>query len=148
MSRLARVVAVSWVLGWVGPALADEVVVTEGKGLANVYIGQDGEAALKAMGPPSENLYGFVFLYKMPDGTKFSYRVTDKQVTGISVLGSASSTYRVAGGARFGMSRKQIEQLYGAPDSQAANKIFYPHRGVSFAFIDDKMVEFNITAPK
>jgi hypothetical protein len=125
-------------------------LIQEGKGTDAVYIGEPVSAVTDKLGPPSDSLYGFVYIYKLPDGTRLSYRLNDledKKIASISVAGPANSTYQTKAGARFGMKRKDIEALYGPPDAEVANKIFYNTRGIGFFFTDGVVNEMSVFAP-
>lgn len=125
-----------------------DYTVTAGWGLESVYVGQEAAAAAKNLGAPRESLYGFIYLYDLPDGTKLSYRVADKRIESVSFTGGSLSHYHTRRGGKFGMTRSQIEALYGKPDAEAANKIFYNRLGIGFFFIAGSVSEFWVFAPR
>lgn len=128
-------------------ALEGDYTVTAGRGLQGVYVGQEATSAAAGLGTPKEALYGFIYLYDLPDGTKLSYRVSDKHIESVSFVGSSLSRYQTVRGGKFGMTRGQIEALYGKPDAEAANKIFYHKLGIGFFFRAGSVGEFWVFAP-
>ncbi len=128
-------------------AVERDYTVTAGRGLKAVYIGQEAAIAAKSLGAPRESLYGFIYLYDLPDGTKLSYRLADKRVESVSFVGGSVSRYQTGRGGKFGMTRAQIEALYGKPDAEAANKIFYNRLGIGFFFTAGGVSEFWVFSP-
>lgn len=126
---------------------SQDYVVKEGSGLSHLYLGMSAEEAVKVMGEPDQNLYGFVFVHNLPDGTMLSYRIADEHVASINLKGDAKSKYVTRRGARFGMLRNNVLLLYGAPDAVAVNKVFYYSQGISFFFNDNVLYEVSIVAP-
>ena len=121
--------------------------IKEGSGLSHLFLGMSAEEAVRAVGEPDQNLYGFVFVHNLPDGTMLSYRIADEYVAAINVKGDAKSKYVTRRGARFGMLRNNVILLYGAPDAVAVNKVFYYSQGISFFFNDNMLYEIGIVAP-
>ncbi len=153
-----RVLALMWfvlvwfVLGMVNPAVAATVpadtVVKAGIGLASVHIGESYDDVTHLLGPPNENLYGFVFVYQLPNKTELNFRITDNKVVAVNIKGNARSVYTTERGVRFGMTRKQVEGIYGPPEAQAVNTFFYYSQGISFLFNDaNEVYEFNVFRP-
>ncbi len=129
-------------------AIEGDYTVVAGRGLKVLHIGQEAASAAQNLGTPKEALYGFIYLYELPDGTKLSYRVAEKRIESVSFTGSAVSRYRTGRGGKFGMTRAQIEALYGKPDAEAANKIFYNRLGIGFFFSAGNVSEFWVFAPR
>lgn len=128
-------------------AMEGDFIVIAGKGLKAIRLGQEAASAAKTLGTPKEALYGFIYLYDLPDNTKLSYRVVDKRIESISFTGTPQSSYHTDLGGKFGMTRTEIERLYGKPDAEAANKIFYNRRGIGFFFTGDGVGEFWVFRP-
>jgi hypothetical protein len=128
-------------------AMEGDYTVTAGRGLKAVYIGQEAASAAQSLGTPKEALYGFIYLYDLPDGTKLNYRLADKRIESVSFAGSSLSRYQTSRGGKFGMTRAQVEALYGKPDAEAANKIFYNRLGIGFFFKAGSVSEFWVFPP-
>jgi hypothetical protein len=123
-------------------------VLKEGYGLPQVHLGMAIDEVTRVLGEPDQNLYGFVFVHKRPDGTQLSYRIEDNRLVSINLKGNSGSVYVTARGAEFGMSRRRIVRLYGEPEAEALNKLFYHSQGVSFFFNDDDLYEISVFPPK
>ena len=106
------------------------------------------EEAIRATGEPDQNLYGFIFVRKLTDGTQMSYRIADNLLASINFKGDARSKYATVRDARFGMSRSKILQIYGSPEAEALNKVFYYSQGISFFFKDDVLYEISVFPQK
>ncbi len=128
--------------------LPQDYVVKEGSGLTSIDLGMTSDEALHSLGEPDHNLYGFIFVNKLPDGTVLSYRIADDHVAAINLKGDAKSKYITMRGAKLGMSRNQVILLYGKPDAEAVNKIFYHAQGISFFFDNDVLYEMSIVPPR
>lgn len=129
-------------------ALPQDYAIKEGSGLTKVYLGMTSDEAAHAIGEPDQNLYGFVFIRKLPDGTVLSYRIADDRIVSINFKGDGKSKYVTLGGAKLGMLRSKVVLLYGVPDAEAVNKLFYHSRGISFFFNDDLLYEISIVPEK
>lgn len=130
---------------WPADKPAPEFVIKEGSGLTRLSLGMTSEQALRAMGEPDQDLYGFIFVHQLPDGVMLSYRISDDRVVAINIKpGGKSSRYVTRRGAKFGMLRKEVILLYGAPESEAVNKIFYAAQGISFFFTNGVLYEIGI----
>ena len=125
-------------------AFPPDYVIKEGRGLSHIYLDMTLEEAIRATGEPDQNLYGFVFVRKLADGTQLSYRIADNLLVSLNFKGDAQSKYTTARAAKFGMPHSKILQLYGPPDAEAVNKVFYYSQGVSFFFKDDGLYEISI----
>jgi hypothetical protein len=112
--------------------------------MTNLFLGMTADQAIAAEGEPDQNLYGFIFVHNLPDGTVLSYRIADEHVVAINLKGNARSKYFTTRGAKFGMLRSKVILLYGVPDAEAVNKVFYHTQGVSFFFSDDELYEISI----
>ncbi len=123
-------------------------LIKEGHGLPHVYLDMSLEEAIRATGEPDQNLYGFVFVRKLADGTQLSYRTADDLLVSLNFKGDGQSKYTTARAAKFGMSRSKILQLYGPPDAEAVNKIFYYSQGISFFFKDDVLYDISVFPQK
>lgn len=129
-------------------AHADVTTVTEGVGISKVHIGEKADQAVHDLGPPSDSLYGFVFIYKLPGGTQLTVRMQENAVVSLNFSGKAGTGYQTVGGARFGMTHDEVVKLYGAPDAELADKIYYNKRGIGFFFnADGKLKEFWVFQP-
>ncbi len=124
-----------------------DYVIKEGSGLTNLSLGMTADEALHNMGEPDQNLYGFVFVHKLPDGTVLSYRVADDYVVAINLKGDAKSKYATLRGAKLGMLRNKVILLYGVPNAEAVNKIFYHSEGIGFFFDDDVLYDISLVPP-
>lgn len=111
-------------------------VVQEGVGLSNLRLGESYHDVTRALGKPSEDLYGFVFVYQLPNDTELNFRVTDDKVVAVNLKGNPRTAFVTKRGARFGMTRKQVEALYGPPEAEAVHTLFYYRQGISFLFND------------
>ena len=125
-----------------------DYLIQEGRGLPHIFLDMPLEQAIRATGEPDQNLYGFVFVRKLPDGTQLSYRIADNVLVSMNFKGDAQSRYATARAAKFGMSRSKILQLYGPPDAEAVNKVFYYSQGISFFFKDDVLYEISVFPQK
>lgn len=125
-----------------------DYVIKEGRGLSYVHLDMTLEDAVRATGEPDQNLYGFVFIRKLVDGTELSYRIADNLLASLNFKGDTQSKYATARAAKFGMSRSKILQLYGPPEAEAVNKIFYYSLGISFFFKDDGLYEISVFPQK
>ena len=105
------------------------------------------DEAVHAMGEPDQDLYGFIFVYKQPEGTMLSYRINEDRVVAINLKGDAKSKYITVGGAKLGMLRSKVILLYGVPDGEAVNKVFYRSQGIGFFFDNESLYEITITPP-
>jgi hypothetical protein len=123
---------------------SQDYVVKEGNGLSRLSLGMTAEDAVRVMGEPDQNLYGFIFVHKLPDGTVLSYRIADDHVAAINLKGDAKSKYATPRSARFGMLRNNVILLYGVPDAEAVNKVFYHALGIGFFFNDNVLYEISI----
>ena len=133
---------------WAADDFASNYLIKEGHGLPHVYLEMNLEEAIRATGEPDHNLYGFVFVRKLADGTQLSYRIADDLLVALNFKGDAQSKYSTARAAKFGMARSKILQLYGAPDAEAVNKIFYYSQGISFFFKDNLLYEISVFPQK
>ena len=135
---------------WAGMvhAASPDKVMKEGQGLSWVRLGMTTEEVVRGVGEPDQNLYGFVFIHKQPDGTQLSYRIDNNRLVSINLKGNSKSEYVTARGAEFGMSRRRIVRLYGEPEAEVLNKLFYYSQGISFFFNDDDLYEFSVFPPK
>ena len=127
---------------------ASDYLIKEGHGLPHVYLDMQLEEAVRATGEPDQNLYGFVFMRKLADGTQLSYRIADDLLVSLNFKGDAQSKYATARAAKFGMARSKILQLYGPPEAEAVNKIFYYSQGISFFFKNDVLYEISVFPQK
>ena len=149
MKTLVRCCLLGFLLAATGAGATDgDYTVTAGRGLKAVYVGQEAALAAQNLGTPRDALYGFIYLYDLPDGTKLSYRVVDKRIESVSFVGGSLSRYSTGRGGKFGMTRAQIEAVYGKPDAEAANKIFYNRLGIGFFFIAGSVSEIWVFAPR
>ena len=135
-----------------GLACAAEVtppdyVIKEGSGLTKLFLGMTSDEAVRNLGEPDQNLYGFIFVHKLPDGTALSYRIEDDRVVAINLKGDAKSKYLTQRGAKLGMLRNSVILLYGAPEAEAVNKVFYHKLGVGFFFNNDVLYDISIVPP-
>ena len=121
-----------------------DYVIKEGSGLTNLSLGMTADEAIRSLGEPDQNLYGFIFVRKLPDGTVLSYRIEDDHVIAINLKGDAKSKYVTLRGAKLGMLRSKVILLYGVPDAEAVNKVFYHSLGIGFFFNDDLLYEISI----
>lgn len=121
-----------------------DYVIKEGGGLTKLFLGMTSDQAVQSLGEPDQNLYGFVFVHKLPDGTALSYRIEDEHVVAINLKGDAKSKYLTQRGAKLGMLRSSVILLYGAPEAEAVNKIFYHSLGVGFFFNNDVLYDISI----
>lgn len=128
--------------------LPQDYVIKEGSGLTYLTLGMTSDEALHSLGEPDQNLYGFIFVNKQPDGTMLSYRIADDHVAAINLKGNAKSKYITLRGAKLGMSRNQVILMYGKPDAEAVNKVFYYTLGISFFFDNDLLYEMSIVPPR
>ena len=124
-----------------------DYVIKEGSGLTKLSLGMTADEAVHALGEPDQNLYGFVFVHKLPDGTVLSYRIEDERVAAINLKGDAKSKYLTLGGAKLGMLRNNVILLYGPPEAEAVNKLFYHKLGVGFFFNNDVLYDISIVPP-
>ncbi len=122
--------------------------IKEGRGLSHIYLDMPLEEAIRATGEPDQNLYGFIFVRKLADGTQLSYRIADNLLASLSFKGDTQSKYGTARDAKFGMPRSKILQLYGPPEAEVVNKVFYYSQGISFFFKDDVLYEISIFPQK
>lgn len=129
-------------------AFPPDYVIKEGRGLSHIYLDMPLEDAIRATGEPDQNLYGFVFVRKLADGTQLSYRIADNLLVSLNFKGDARSKYVTARDARLGMSRSKILQLYGSPEAEAVNKVFYYSQGISFFFKDDVLYDISVFPQK
>ena len=131
-----------------------DYVIKEGSGLTNLSLGMSSDEAVRSLGEPEQNLYGFIFVRNLPDGTVLSYRIADDHVVAITLKGDAKSKYITLRGAKPGMLRNKVILLYGVPEADALNKVFYHSQGVGFFFKDDILYEISVvpenkaTAPR
>ncbi len=125
-----------------------DYLIKEGRGLSHIYLDMPLEDAIRATGEPDQNLYGFVFVRKLADGTQLSYRIADNLLVSLNFKGDARSKYVTARDARLGMSRSKILQLYGSPEAEAVNKVFYYSQGISFFFKDDVLYDISVFPQK
>ncbi len=121
-----------------------DYVIKEGSGLTHLLLGMTADEAIRAVGEPDQNLYGFIFVHKLPDGTVLSYRIADDHVVAINLKGDAKSKYVTLRGAKHGMLRSKVILLYGMPDAEAVNKIFYHSQGIGFFFNDDILYDISV----
>ena len=128
--------------------LPQDYVVKEGSGLTLLDLGMTSDEALHNLGEPDQNLYGFIFVNKQPDGTMLSYRIADDHVAAINLKGNVKSKFITMRGVKLGMPRNQVILLYGAPDAAAVNKVFYHALGISFFFDNDVLYEMSIVPPR
>lgn len=142
--RRAIGIGVLCCLAFALPAMASPVVVQEGKGLPTIYVGQSAAEAVAVLGSPADQLFGMFQIHRLADGTELNLRLQDGKIINISFRGSPESPYVAARGGRFGMSPKEIVNLYGEPDLEVAGKLFYLSQGVSFFFEEDACYEFNV----
>ncbi len=124
--------------------LPQDYVIKEGSGLTNLDLGMTSDEAVHSLGEPDQNLYGFIFINNQPDGTVLSYRIADDHVAAINLKGDAKSKYITMRGAKLGMLRSKVILLYGVPDAEAVNKVFYHALGISFFFNNDALYEISI----
>lgn len=124
--------------------LPQDYVIKEGSGLTNLDLGMTSDEAVHSLGEPDQNLYGFIFINNQPDGTVLSYRIADDHVAAINLKGDAKSKYITMRGAKLGMLRSKVILLYGVPDAEAVNKVFYHALGISFFFSNDVLYEISI----
>ena len=132
-----------------GPAGAvdkapQDYVIKEGAGLTNLFLGMTSDDAIRAVGEPDQNLYDFIFVRKLPDSTVLSYRIADDRVVAINLKGDSKSKYLTLRGAKFGMLRNKVILLYGVPEAEAVNKVFYHSLGISFFFNDNILYEISV----
>ena len=125
-----------------------DYVIKEGSGLTNLSLGMTSDEAQRSLGEPDQNLYGFIFVRNLPDGTVLSYRIEEDHVVAINLKGDAKSKYVTLRGVKLGMLRSKVILLYGVPDAEAVNKVFYHSRGVGFFFNDDILYEISIVPEK
>ena len=125
-----------------------DYLIKEGRGLPHIFLDMPLEEAIRATGEPDQNLYGFIFVRKLTDGTQMSYRIADNLLASINFKGDARSKYATVRDARFGMSRSKILQIYGSPEAEALNKVFYYSQGISFFFKDDVLYEISVFPQK
>ena len=123
---------------------APDYLIKEGRGLPYIFLNMPLEEAIRVTGEPDQNLYGFIFIRKLADGTELSYRIVDNLLASLNFKGDARSKYATARDARFGMPRSKILQLYGPPEAEVINKIFYYSQGISFFFKDDALYEISV----
>jgi hypothetical protein len=144
-SMLSMVLLGSLVAGAPVVAVADSVV-KEGKGLDRVYVGQPADDALKSLGTPKDNLHDLYLVYELEGGVILKYRVDDGRLATLSFKGEPGAPYKTARGATFGSSIDAVRKLYGKPDLEVADKLFYLRQGVSFFFDADKCYEIKVFA--
>lgn len=121
-----------------------DYVIKEGSGLADIFLGMTSDEAIRSIGEPDQNLYGFVFVRQLPDSTVLSYRIADDRIVSINFKGGTASKFITLRGAKLGMLRSKIVSLYGAPEAEAVNKLFYHSQGISFFFDNDVLYEISI----
>jgi hypothetical protein len=124
-----------------------DYVIKEGSGLTKLFLGMTSDQAVRNLGEADQDLYGFVFVHNLPDGTALSYRIEDDHVVAINLKGDAKSKYLTQRGARLGMLRNSVILLYGTPEAVALNKIFYHSLGVGFFFNNDVLYDISIVPP-
>ncbi len=150
MNRFLAFVMLCLITGFASMAAAASAaprdsVVQAGVGLTNLHLGETYGEVEHALGKPTEDLYGFVFVYQLPHNAELNFRVTDNKVVAINLKGNAKTAFTTELGAKFGMTRKQVEALYGPPEAQAVNTLFYYQRGISFLFNETgRMSELNV----
>lgn len=133
--------------------LEADLFVKEGVGLKRVHLGQSFRQVLQTWGTPTATRAGGLF----GNTRQWLYRVGDTQilvsgetvVETIAVRGGVNSEYQTAAGARFGMAPYQVTSIYGAaPETQGANTLSYPQRGVRFEFERGRLLSFEVFAPQ
>jgi hypothetical protein len=142
-SALKTLLLAGLILAAPGIAAADSIV-KEGKGLDRVYVGQRAEEALESLGTPKDNLHDLYLVYELEGGVTLKYRVDDGRLATLSFKGEPGAPYKTSRGATFGSSIDAVRKLYGKPDLEVADKLFYLRQGVSFFFDADRCYEIKV----
>jgi len=150
MRKMRMLLMLCMVMGFIGQPVAAEpvlgdTVIQEGIGLPKLHLGESYDEVIHDLGQPTEDLYGFVFVYRLPNNAELNFRITDDKVVAVNFKGNAKTTYTTGRGAKFDMTRKQVEEIYGLPEAEAVNTLFYYRQGISFLFDDNgKLYEINV----
>ena len=135
-----RIVALAGLL-LAGQAWAGAPVIYAGEGAGLLHVGAAESRVASRLGRPTHALYGYVYIYRMPDGTRVTYRTAHGRIVSINFSGGAGAQYRTERGGHFGMSQEQIVARYGLPDTQIGPNFFYNRLGIGFYFRDDRLAE-------
>lgn len=144
MRSMFNVWLIAGLLAAASGGVSADSVVKEGKGLDQIFVGQSADDALKSLGAPKYNLHGLYLVHELEGGITLKYRVEDGRVATLSFRGDVGAPYKTARGVTFGSSIDAVRKLYGKPDLEVADKLFYLKQGVSFFFDGDKCYEIKV----
>ena len=126
---------------WGAPAAAGGPIIRAGQGTGLLHVGAAEAQVASKLGRPTHAFYGHVYVYRMADGTRVTYRTARDRIVSINFAGSPGARYKTDRGGRFGMSQEEIVARYGLPDTQIGPNFFYNRLGIGFYFRDDRMSE-------